>query len=192
MTARRERERKKEKTEKERSILGGKSCTHLGFQGGEADDSPVVAEHPGPSVGWSPSRVCRGDPGQERRSPPLPWGSGPFPCISAKKMMGGGNKGALFRLLQHQGICQKNPGWLSRNHPNSPQAPAAILCPASSQDRQGEAALPTPPCGHWTGKMRMSSTKHRPSLCDPSGKEKPTLGSPFLSDRDLQNHSSSI
>lgn len=51
MTARRERGRKKQKTEKERSIWGGKSCTRLGFPGGGAGDSPVAAERGG--------RACR-------------------------------------------------------------------------------------------------------------------------------------
>jgi len=89
VTARRERRREKEKREKERTILGGKACTGLGCLGGGAGDSPVAAEHPGPSAGWSlvTQQGFPGGPGQEMRRSCLPFarGAGPFTCISKKK-----------------------------------------------------------------------------------------------------------
>lgn len=90
MTARRERGRKKQKTEKERSIWGGKSCTRLGFPGGGAGESPVAAEHAGPSVGWSPSGVFQGRSwsGDAEELPPLSPGIWSLSLHQHKKMMG--------------------------------------------------------------------------------------------------------
>lgn len=63
VTARREKGRKKEKTEEERSVLGGRSCTRLGSPGRRAGGS----QNPSPSMGWEPSGVCQGVPSQECR-----------------------------------------------------------------------------------------------------------------------------
>lgn len=178
MTARRERGRKKEKTEKERSVLGGRSCTRLGSPGGRAGDSPMAASIPVRSAEELPS---------------LSPGICSLPLHQHEKVMGKNkHKGAFLRQLQCHRTCHKKPGWLSINPPDSPQGPTSILHPTSSQHQQERAALPRPPHGHQTGKTRTSSTKHRPSLGNHPGKEKPALGSPFLSDFDLQNHSAAL
>lgn len=178
MTARRERGRKKEKTEKERSVLGGRSCTRLGSPGGRAGDSPMAASIPVRSAEELPS---------------LSPGICSLPLHQHEKVMGKNkHKGAFLRQLQCHRTCHKKPDWLSINPPDSPQGPTSILHPTSSQHQQEQAVLPRPPHGHQTGKTRTSSTKHRPSLSNHPGKEKPALGSPFLSDFDLQNHSAAL
>lgn len=82
VTARRERGRKKEKTEKERSVLGGRSCTRLGSLSGRAGDSSTAARVPVPPwAGGIPSGV-------QRSCLPFPWGFDLFPCISTKRCWG--------------------------------------------------------------------------------------------------------
>lgn len=135
-------------------------------------------------MGW-------GDPSRSAEElPSLSLGIWSLPLHQHKKMMGKNKrKGALLRQLQCHRICHEKPGWLSINPPDSPQGPTSILHPISSQE---QAALARPPHGHRTRKTRTSSTKHQPSLSNRPGKEKPALGSPFLSDFDLQNHSAAL
>lgn len=81
--------------------------------------------------------------------PSLSLGIRSLPLHRHKKMTGKNkHKGALLRQLQCQTICHKKPGWLSINPPDSPQGPTTMLHPASTQDRQKQAALPRPPHGH--------------------------------------------
>lgn len=87
MTARRERGRKKEKTEKERSVLGGRSCTRLGSPCGRADDSPKAARIPVPPWAGNPVGFASGIPVKSAEGlPSLSLGS--LLLHQHKKMMG--------------------------------------------------------------------------------------------------------
>lgn len=169
--------------------MGGTSCTCLGSPG-RAGDKPTAARLPVPPWSGNPVGFARGIPVRSAEGlPSLSLGIWSLPLHQHKKMMGKNkHKEALLRWLQCQRICHKKPGWLSI----SPQGPTTILHPTSSQGRQEQAALPRPPHSHQIRKTRTSSTKHRPPLSNHPGKEKPALGSPFLSDFDLQNHSAAL
>lgn len=106
VTARRERGRKKEKTEKERSVLGGRSCTRLGSPGERAGDIPMAPRIPVPAWAGNPVGFARGIPVRSAEElPPPSLGIWSLPLHQHKKMMvKNKRKGALLRRLQCQRI----------------------------------------------------------------------------------------
>lgn len=145
--------------------MGGRSCTCLGCPGGRADDSPM-ARIPVPPWAGNPVGSATGIPVRsEEGLPSLSLGIWFLPLHQHKKMMGKNkHKGALLRWLQCQRISHKKPGWLSINPPDSPQDPTTVLHPASSQDRQEQAALPRPPPWppNWGNKNKLNKTSTTP------------------------------